>query len=316
MQTQQLRYLIAAADHGSFRAASQNLYVSQSSISVAIKDLEQELGVTLFQRTSRGIGLTLEGAEIVERARSVVEQIEAMESLYSHSDANEDEPRFAVSSQHYSLVVDAFSDFVKAHAGETGELALRESYTSEIIRDVQESRSDVGIIYLSSYNGRAINRSLSDAGLTFESLYVARPHAIVRLGHPLASQESLDIVDLSAFPRVQQEQGIDSSSFFAEEPLTSAPSSGRLLVSDNGTLSTMLEQTDAYALGTGAFPDEGKRFKSVPIRTDETMDVGCIRNSSAAEGPLAQEFLRMLAKRIAAFEGPIKPSALVESLTQ
>ena len=114
MQTQQLRYLIAAADHGSFRAASQNLYVSQSSISVAIKDLEQELGVTLFQRTSRGIGLTLEGAEIVERARSVVEQIEAMESLYSHSDANEDEPRFAVSSQHYSIVVEAFGDFVAA----------------------------------------------------------------------------------------------------------------------------------------------------------------------------------------------------------
>jgi len=314
MQTQQLRYLIAAADHGSFRAASQSMYVSQSSISVAVKDLEQELGVTLFERTSRGIGLTPEGVEIVERARSVVEQIEAMESLYSRVAKDAEGPRFAVSSQHYSLVVDAFGDFVEALTGQAGELALRESYTNEIIRDVQEGRSDLGIIYLSNYNDRAINRSLSDAGLTFESLYVARPHAIVRSGHPLAGREALEIEELAAFPRIQQEQSIESSSYFAEEPLASAPSLGRLLVSDNGTLSTMLERTDAYALGTGAFPDEGKRFISVPILTDETMDVGCIRKASAVENPLASEFLRALAKRIATFDGPIEASPLVGKL--
>ena len=316
MQTQQLRYLIAAAEHGSFRAASQSMYVSQSSISVAVKDLEQELGVTLFERTSRGISLTPEGVEIVERARAVVEQIEAMESLYSRTKQDADGPRFAVSSQHYSLVVDAFSDFVEAHADNAGEFALRESYTNEIIRDVQEGRSDLGIIYLSNYNDRAINRSLTDAGLTFESLYVARPHAIVRSGHPLASRESLDIAELASFPRIQQEQGIESSSYFAEEPLASAPSQGRLLVSDNGTLSTMLERTEAYALGTGAFPDGGKRFISEPSSTDETMDGGYIRTTSAVENPLASEFLRALAKRIAAFDGPIEASPLVNKLTQ
>lgn len=313
MQTQQLRYLIAAADKGSFRAAAQDLYVAQSSVSVAVKDLEQELGVAVFRRTSRGIALTPEGAEVVERARAVIEQIDAMERLYSRQ-ASSDGPRLAVSSQHYSLVVDAFGDFLEAHPDGVGSFALRESYTNEIIRDVQEGRSDFGVIYLSNYNDRAIRRALVAAGLSFTSLYVARPHAIVRVGHPLAARESVEIEDLAAFPRIQQEQGIESSSYFAEEPLAAAPSSGRLIVSDNGTLSTLLERTDAYALGSGAFPDLGGKFAAVPIDTDETMDVGYIRNESAAENPHAIELLRLLARRVVAFDGPVELSADVREL--
>ena len=313
MQTQQLRYFVAAADSGSFRAASQELFVAQSSISIAVKDLEQELGVILFRRTSRGIEITPEGAEALERARAVIEQLDAMESLFTKA-GKVSGPHFAVSSQHYSLVVDAFGDFAQAHAGEAWEIALRESYTNEIIRDVQEGRSDLGVVYLSNYNDRAIRRALTAAGLSFASLYVARPHAIVRAAHPLASRTSIAISDLAGFPRIQQEQGIESSSYFAEEPIASAPSRGRLVVSDNGTLSRMLELSDAYALGTGAFPGKGDRFIAVPIDTDEVMDVGCIRNDNMANNPLASEFLSLLAARIVAFEGPIEVSSFTREL--
>lgn len=310
MQIQQLKYLLAAAEHGSFRSAAQSLYISQSSISVAMHDLEQELGVVVFERTSRGIRLTSDGAEVVERARSIVEQIEAMESLYGRKRGTENGARFAVSSQHYSLVVDAFGDFVAAHAQGSCEFALRESYTNEIIRDVHNRRSDVGIVYLSNYNDRVVSRALADAGLEFASLYVARPHVIVRTGHPLAALESVAPDDLGRFPRFEQEQGLESSSYFAEEPLATISGAGKLIVSDNGTLSTLLERTDGYALGTGAFSG-GERFVSVLIETDETMDVGFIRPKGIEPGELEREFLSLLCARIQAFEGPIAPSPYV-----
>lgn len=310
MQLQQLKYLIAAAEHGSFRSAAQALYISQSSVSVAIKDLEQELGAAVFERTSRGIALTPEGAEVVERARAIVEQLDAIESLYTrgHTDTGP-AAHLAVSSQHYTLVVDAFGSFVAAHADETSLFALHESYTNEIIRDVQEGRSDLGIVYLSNYNDRAIRRALTAAGLTFTSLYIARPHAIVRAGHPLAAHSTVSLDDLEDYPRFEQDRGLEGSSYFAEEPLASTPSTRRIVVSDNGTLSTLLCRTDGYALGTGAFPGEGSRFTAVPISTDEVMNVGFIRRESAESSPFADEFLKLLSQRIIAFDGPIEPSS-------
>ena len=254
MQLQQLKYLIAAAKHGSFRSAAQALYISQSSVSVAIKDLEQELGVPMFERTSRGISLTQEGAEVTERARAIVEQLDAIESLYARGSVDSrDATHLAVSSQHYTLVVDAFGDFINAHADEAGMFALRESYTNEIIRDAQESRSDLGVIYLSNYNDRAIRRALAATDLTFTSLYVAQPHAIVRVGHPLATRKAVSLDDLEDYPRFEQDRGLEGSSYYAEEPLASAPSARRIVVSDNGTLSTLLCRTDGYALGTLIF---------------------------------------------------------------
>lgn len=314
MQIQQLRYLIATVEAGSFRAAANELFVSQSSISVAVRDLERETGVTVFERTSRGVTLTAEGAELVAMARSVVEQADLMERRYSRASRTA-RTRFAVSSQHYSLVVEAFGDFIASRADDACDFALRESRTDEIIRDVQEMRSDLGIIYRSNYNERVMARALSEAGLVFESLYTAAPHAIVRREHPLASKASIKMGDLAGLYRFEQEQGIESSTFFAEEPLAAVPCSRRIVISDNGTLSTLLGRCDGYALGTGAFRPEGNVI-AIPIETDEIMDVGYIRRADVEPGELAVDFLRRLAHRIATFDGSIEVSAATQELAR
>ena len=306
MQIQQLRYLIATAEAGSFRAAANELFVSQSSISVAVRDLERETGVTVFERTSRGVTLTAEGVELVAMARSVVEQADLMERRYSRA-SRVDRARFAVSSQHYSLVVEAFGDFIAARNDDACDFALRESRTDEIIRDVQDMRSDLGIVYRSSYNERVISRALAEAGLVFESLYTAAPHVIVGREHPLAAKLSVAMDDLVGYYRFEQEQGIESSTFFAEEPLAAVPCGKRIVISDNGTLSTLLGRCAGYALGTGAFRAEGD-VVAVPIETDEVMDVGFICRADQKPSGLAMEFLGCLARRITTFEGSIEVS--------
>ena len=309
MQLAQLRYLLATAETGSFRAAAAKLYVSQSSVSVAVRDLERECGVTVFERTARGVTLTAEGAELANYARNVVVQADIMEQRYAKAQ-RAGRGRFAVSSQHYSLVVDAFADLVASHVGEGCDLALRESHTDEIIRDVRERRSEVGVVYLSNYNERVMRRALDEAGLKFSSLYKAIPHAIVGAGHPLAGRERIALGDLAPFRRIEQEQGMEASSFFAEEPIAAAPSARCIAVSDNGTMATLLARSDAYALGTGAFRAEGD-VAAVPIETDEVMDVGYIMPHDAQPSVLARTFLELLARRIAGFDGPIEVTSLV-----
>ena len=304
MQIQQLKYLVATAEAGSFRAAANDLYVSQSSISVAIRDLERETGITAFERTSRGVTLTAEGSELVAMARSAIEQIELIEARYARTSGTA-RKRFAVSSQHYSLVVEAFGDFLSARSDESCDFALRESRTDEIIRDVAELRSDLGVIYRSNYNERIVTRTLTDAGLAFESLYVAAPHAIVGSNHALARRKSITMDELADYYRFEQEQGMEASTFFAEEPLAAAPCSRKVTISDNGTLSTLLSRCEGYALGTGAFRPEGN-VVAIPIETDEAMDVGYIARADIEPNGLALQFLGCLARRITSFEGAIR----------
>jgi len=314
MQIQQLRYLIAVAEAGSFRAAASKLYVSQSSVSVAVRDLEREAGVTVFERTARGTTLTSEGVELVSYARDVVERVDLMERRFSRRNS-EKRARFAVSSQHYSIVVEAFGDFVAARNDDACEFSLRESHTDIIIRDVQEMRSDLGIIYLSNYNDRVIGRMLDEAGIEFTPLYAAAPHALVGRKHPLAGENSVKMEDLSPFYRFEQEQGMEGSTFFAEEPLAAVPCARRIVISDNGTLSTLLSRCDGYALGTGAFRPEGD-VVSIPIETDEVMNVGFIQRSGMQRGKLADAFLHFLCQRILSFEGPIEPTDATSELAQ
>lgn len=308
MQLQQLRYLIAAAEYGSFRAAAGKLYVSQSSLSVAIKDLEREMGTTIFDRTSRGITLTGEGVELLGYAKQVVEQADLMLARYARG--REDELRFSVSSQHYSIVVEAFGDFLDAHAGQPCDLKLRETYTNEIISDVASGRSQIGIVYLSNYNDRVIKHALDAAGLGFLSLFVAQPHVLVAGDHPLARGEQVSPEELAGLIRFEHEQGIESSSYYSEEPLSTIPCKRRVTLSDNNTLSKLLSEHDGYTISTGVFPTQAG-LVSIPLDTDEIMNVGYIFRQGSETGALCDEFLKLVARRVMRYIDTVEPSSTV-----
>ena len=146
MTLQQLRYLIEVAQSGSFNAAAHELYVSQSTLSMAIKDLESELGVSIFLRSNRGLTLTAEGTELLGYARQVVEQADLLSERFVNKTSNNRRARLAISTQHYAFAVQAFINIVNACEADAYDFTFRETRTSEIIRDVQEFRSDIGLL--------------------------------------------------------------------------------------------------------------------------------------------------------------------------
>ena len=147
---QQLRYLIAVAEYGSINAAARELFATQSNLSMAIKDLEQELGVTIFTRSNRGVALTNDGTELLGYARQVIEQADMLERRYAEHGSSH--VRLAVSTQHYAFSVQAFVNVAETCTGDEYDLVLRESTTAEIIEDVRSFRSEIGVLYTDDFN--------------------------------------------------------------------------------------------------------------------------------------------------------------------
>ncbi len=293
MTLQQLRYLIAIAQHGSISAAAHRLYISQSGLSLAVKDIERECGVTIFERSSRGIALTPDGAELLSYARQVVEQADLMEARYSKQSKPAPQ-RLAVASQHFAFTVEAFLDFVKSYDGEGYSFSLRETRTADVIEEVREFRSDLGIIYLSSFNEQPISKALDEAGLSFTRLFQARPHIFVGKGHPLAGRLAVRIDELEPYPRYSFDQGA-AEPFFAEEPFAELPHQKRIAVSDRGTLANLLAHHDGYTVSTGILSSEMQgSVVAVPLDTREHMVVGYIVHNERQLSAIAQRYLETL----------------------
>ena len=182
MTLQQLRYLIAIAEYGSINAAAQNLYASQSNLSTAIKELEQELGITVFTRSNRGVTLTNDGQEFIDYARQVYHQYETLAEKYAHP--NELKKKFGVTTQHYSFAVKAFVEMAKSFDTAKYDFAIRESKTREVIDDVASLRSEIGILYLSDFNRNVITKILRANDIEFHELMDCKSYVFLWKNHP------------------------------------------------------------------------------------------------------------------------------------
>ena len=150
MTLTQLKYIVETAEAGTISRAAEKLYISQPSLTAAIRELEHEFGITIFQRTNKGILLTSEGEEFLGYARQVITQTSLMEERYSG--VAPVRHQFCVSTQHYSFAVKAFVDVAKTLDMSQYELAIRETKTAEVIMDVSTMKSEIGVLYLSDFS--------------------------------------------------------------------------------------------------------------------------------------------------------------------
>lgn len=291
MTLQQLKYVIQIVQCGSITMAAQKLYITQPSLSKAVSELEQEMGITIFYRSNRGVVLSEEGTRFLSYARQVIEQAELLEQTYKHS-----EPVrriFAVSSQHYAFAVNAFVALVKEYGRDKYEFSLRELRTNDIIEDVYTQRSELGILFLSNFNREVIMRILKNKELQFVSQFTAEPHVFVSRANPLAVKKSVRRSDLLAYPRLTYDQGINNSFYFSEELHSTDESPKSIIVSDRATLFNLLIGLNGYTISSGILSSDlnGTDIVSIPLESNETMEIGYI---CCNEKPLSSIALRYL----------------------
>lgn len=300
MTLTQLRYLIAIAESGSINAAANRMYASQSNLSTAMLDLENELGITIFTRSNRGVTLTNDGTELLGYARQVIEQADILETRYSIGSSAEPgrkagQQRLAISSQHYYFTVQAFVRTTEQFEGDEYDFSLRECATGQIIEDVRTFRSELGILYMDDFNRKVLEHAFLDANVRFTPLFEAKPHVFVGQSHPLADRDLLQLEDLEPYPRYSFEQGRQNSFYYSEEPLAQLPHAQNIRYSDRGTLTNLLTHFNGYTLSTGVLSEEMlSGIVSIPLDTDLRMHVGYIIHAERRPSPLLESFIHNL----------------------
>lgn len=298
MTIQQLKYIVTVAEKGKINEAARTLFISQPSLTNAIHELEKELGFDIFNRTNRGIAATTRGTKFLSYARQVVEQMSLLESTFLETIP--EKQHFQVSTQHYSFVVDAFVNFLKEVDYKEYDVTLRECRTAEIIEDVKNARSQLGFLYISSFNEKVMQKFIKDNHLEFKPLFEAKPHIFINKDHPLASKGLVDLSDLAEYPYLSFEQGEYNSFYFAEEILSTNIRDKVIRVSDRATLFNLLIGLNGYTISTGIISKElnGESIISRPLNVDEQIQLGYIKRKNEPNGVHADHFLELLIRHI------------------
>lgn len=296
---QQLRYVIEVANRGSINEAAKRLFITQPSLSNAIRDLEEELQLSIFDRSNKGITLSKEGIEFLSYARQVVEQADLLESRYLN--AKPAPQHFSVSTQHYAFAVNAFVSLVEEHGQDEYEMALKETKTYEIIEDVKHLRSEIGILYLNDFNEKVINKMLKEANLQFHLLFTATPHIFISIKNPLAKQKLVTIDQLAQYPYLSFDQGEYNSFHFSEEILSTISHPKSIRVTDRATLFNLLIGLNGYTISTGVLSADlnGNEIIPVPLDCPESIHVGWISHKNTVLSKLGTAYIEALKVAIA-----------------
>jgi DNA-binding transcriptional LysR family regulator len=293
MTLQQLKYVVTVAELGNITEAAHRLFVSQPSITNAIRDLEKEMQITIFTRTNKGVIVSTEGEIFLGYARQVLEQADLLEEKFKGA---EERPHFAVSCQHYSFAVNAFVDVIRRFPAYQYDFTLRETETHEIIDDVARLRSEIGILYLSSRNHEVISKIIKANDLVFRELFTASPHVFISAAHPLADRTAVTLQDLEDYPYLSYEQGEYNSFYFSEEILSTLDRRKNIRVRDRATLFNLVIGLQGYTVCSGVISHElnGEQIIAKPLKVDEYMKIGTITRRGMQLSRYGQAYMEAL----------------------
>lgn len=296
MTLTQLKYVITVAGENSLNDAAKVLYITQPSLSAAIKSLEKELGFDLFIRSKSGIILTAKGAEFIGYAKSVMEQYALLDAKYiSHTNVKK---KFSVSMQHYTFAVDAFAELVKQYGMDAYEFEVHETKTYEVIENVKNQKSELGILYVNDYNKHVLNKIFTESRLIFNPLFECGVYVYLWKGHPLAHQKRLSLEDLQDYPCLAFEQGKHNSFYFAEEVLSTYHYKRFIRANDRATLLNLMVRLNGYTLCCGIICEDlnGNDYCAIKLDSDEKMTIGYISRKDAPLSQIGEKYLEALEK--------------------
>ena len=294
MTLQQLKYVTTIANIGSISEAAKRLFVSQPSLTKAIKELEKEMGITIFDRTNKGITVSKEGERFLGYARQVLEQAALLEEQYKSQSGGK--KQFSVSTQHYSFAVNAFVELLKGAGIDQYDVSLRETQTYEIIDDVAHMKSEIGLLYYNDFNRPVLEKLIHTNELTFTELFTAHPHVFIGKIHPLANKDVVSMDELEEYPYISFEQGDHNSFYFSEEIFSTVVRPKHIRVRDRASLFSLLLGLDGYTVSSGVIDKEvnGENIISVPLAEEGLMHIGYITNNKMQRSRLGQEYIQAL----------------------
>lgn len=304
MTLQNMRYIIAVAKHQSVSRAAASLYMTQSALSAAIRDAENELGIQIFLRTNRGVILTPDGEDCLRYCQEIVERSERFASRYKNRDTAN--AYFSVSTQHLPFAVRAFDELLTEYAPEKYTAGIYEVPTGQVIQDVGTLKSEFGILAITGEQGKMLQKVFQTNDLVFTPLATLKSYVFLRKEHPLGKEDSLSLRQLSAYPYVTYDHSIDPISY-TEETILYEPLERCVHVSDRATKMSVIRSSNAFSIGVDLpnfnrdiyFQNRTTELIAIPFADQsEQIQAGYLEKNNHIQTDIGTYYLALLKKHI------------------
>lgn len=192
-----MKYAVEVARLGSLNKAAETLLIAQPNISRSIKELEADLGITIFKRSAKGMVLTPEGEEFIQYAQSILKQIDEVEKLYRNGSPKKQ--KFSISVPRACYISDAFAEFSKCIEDTPAEIFYKETNSQRTINNVLNRDYRLGIIRYAENYDRYFKTMLEEKGLAYEMVAEFSYLLIMSKDNPLAKKEVITFDDLTPY---------------------------------------------------------------------------------------------------------------------
>ena len=295
MNITQLKYVLEVAASSSMREASTKLYVTQPALSASIRDLEDELGILIFERTNKGISLTEAGREFIGYAKRAVGQYEILEDRYLSKDS--DRERFSVSTQHYNFAMKAFTDVIKKMEPDKYVFSIHETKTKEVLDDVRNLKSEIGIISFSGSNEAVIKKLFRDYQLEFTPLMRRDTYIYVWKNHELAGRTEISIEEMQEYPCVSFDQTSDSNYYLTEEAMADYAFDKMIKSDDRATSMEIIAELGGYSIGSGMLSEENAILQglvAIKLKEEDPLTIGYITRRGSNHSIYGEAYIEEL----------------------
>ena len=293
----QLKYVIAIATSGSFREAASKMFVSQPALSATVRELEEELGMQLFERTNKGVHLTEAGQEFLVYAKEAVSQYQLIEDRYLNND--KEKRHFSVSMQHYVFAVHAFINVVKQFDHNKYVYSVCETKTDEVLNNVKNMKSEIGVISYSKSNEKVMKKLFREYSLEFNMLFVRNTYVYVWKDHPLANHKELSLLDLTDYPCIAFDQSSENEFYLAEEALGDYDFAKVIKSTDRATTAELMATLNGYSIGIGNFVDSmalKEGFVALKLKEEDPLTIGYITRKNHKLSEIGLQYVSELKK--------------------
>ena len=297
MNINQLKYVLEVAGSSSMREASTRLFISQPALSASIRELEEELGIQLFERTNKGISLTDEGRDFVNYAKKAVGQYQILEERFLSKDSGKE--HFSVSTQHYNFAIKAFTEVIKQLQPEKYVFSIHETKTKEVLEDVRSLKSEIGIVSYSGSTEAVISKLFREYQLEFTPLMKRETYIYVWENHKLADREEVSIEEMREYPCVSFDQEEEGTFYLTEEAMADYSFEKMIKSDDRATSMELIHELGGYSIGSGMLSQEGailRGLKSVKLKEEDPLVIGYIIRKGSVLSVYGQLYIKELLK--------------------
>lgn len=297
MNINQIKYVLEVAASSSMREAATRLYISQPALSASIRELEEELGILIFERTNKGITLTDEGREFITYAKKAASQYEILEDRYLSG--NRGKERFSVSTQHYNFAIKAFTATIKEMEPEAYVFSIHETKTREVLEDVRSMKSEVGVVSFSGTNEGVIKKLFKEYQLEFVPLMRKETYCYVWKNHKFAGRKEISLEELKDYPCISFDQSDDSNFYLNEEAMADYEFEKMIKSDDRATTMELIADLGGYSVGSGMLSEDDALLQglvSIKLKEEDPLTIGYITRRGSTLSKYGEVYVEELLK--------------------